>query len=141
MKLAKSGHVKDMKKLRDYIIEKVLEIPDSELNGPRGDRRLCNNLNFIFHGAQGESVGGYLDAKGICSSTGSACSSHSLEPSHVLRAIGRSTEEALSALRLSISRFTTQKEADYLLEVLPGIVEKLRKSRKPVKNGVVNDCG
>ena len=131
VKLASSSSVKQMTRLRDYIIDKVLRISGAELNGPSGEKRLCNNMNFLFPGAEGESIGAYLDSKGICSSTGSACSSHTMEPSHVLKATGRSTEEALSSLRLSISRFTTQEEADYLLAVLPGIIEKLRKGRKP----------
>ncbi|MCX8147210.1 MAG: cysteine desulfurase [Candidatus Woesearchaeota archaeon] len=119
--------IRRMKKLRDYIIKKVLEIPETKLNGPQGDRRLCNNTNFCFKYVEGESIGAYLDAKGICTSTGSACSSKSLEPSHVLLAIGLKPEEAHGSLRITISKYTKKEEIDYMLEVLPGIVKKLRK--------------
>lgn len=127
-KEADSGkHVKNMTRLRDMIIEGIEKnIPESKLNGPRGEKRLCNNINFIFSRIEGEAIGGYLDLKGISSSTGSACSSHSLEPSHVLQAIGMSKAESNGSLRLSISRFTTEEEVKYLLEVLPGIIKKLR---------------
>ena len=120
-------HVEHMTRLRDKLIKGVLEIPDTLLNGPRGDKRLCNNANFVFKNVEGEAIGGYLDLKGVASSTGSACSSHSLEPSHVLLAIGRTPEEANGSIRLTISRFTTEEEVDYVLEVLPGIIKKLRR--------------
>lgn len=126
VKIAGSNHAKNMAKLRDYLIENVLKTPDTYLNGPAGDKRLCNNANFRFSYVEGEAIGGYLDAKGICSSTGSACSSRSLEPSHVLMAIGLKPEEAHGSLRLTISRFTTKEEIDYVLEILPGIIKKLR---------------
>jgi len=120
-------HIKYMTRLRDMITEGIEKnIPESKLNGPRGEKRLCNNINFIFNRIEGEAIGGYLDLKGISSSTGSACSSHSLEPSHVLQAIGLSKAEANGSLRLSISRFTTEEEIDYLLQVLPPIIKKLR---------------
>jgi cysteine desulfurase len=120
-------HVKHMLRLRDKIIEVIEKnIPECKLNGPRDDKRLCNNINFVFSRIEGEAIGGYLDLKGISSSTGSACSSHSLEPSHVLQAIGLSKAEANGSLRLSISRFTTEEEVNYLLEVLPPIIKKLR---------------
>jgi len=127
-------HIEHMTKLRDKLINGALErIPDVRLNGPRGNKRLCNNVNFSFKYIEGEAIGGYLDAKGICSSTGSACSSPKLEPSHVLLAIGLKPEEAHGSLRLTLSRFTTEEEIDKLLEVLPGIVEKLRKMSPLVK--------
>jgi cysteine desulfurase len=120
-------HVKYMIRLRNKIIESIEKnISECRLNGPRGDKRLCNNINFIFSRIEGEAIGGYLDLKGISSSTGSACSSHSLEPSHVLQAIGLSKAEANGSLRLSISRFTTEQEIDYMLSILPGIIKKLR---------------
>jgi cysteine desulfurase len=116
-----------MTRIRDMIIEGIEKnIPESKLDGPRGEKRLCNNINFIFSRIEGEAIGGYLDLKGISSSTGSACSSHSLEPSHVLQAIGLSKAEANGSLRLSISRFTTEEEVKYLLETLPPIIKKLR---------------
>ncbi|MBN2053036.1 cysteine desulfurase [Candidatus Woesearchaeota archaeon] len=122
-----SKHAKYMTKLRDKLIEGIEKnIPECKLNGPRGDKRLCNNINFIFSRIEGEAIGGYLDLKGVSSSTGSACSSHNLEPSHVLQAIGMSKAEANGSLRLSISRYTTEEEINYVLEILPGIVKKLR---------------
>jgi len=120
-------HIKHMTRLRDKLIKEVLDnIPETQLNGPRDDKRLCNNINFYFARVEGEAIGGYLDLKGVASSTGSACSSRNLEPSHVLQAIGRSKAEANGSLRLSISRFTTEEEIDYVLGVLPGIIKKLR---------------
>ncbi len=122
-----SKHVKHMTKLRDKLIEGILKVPDTRLNGPRNEKRLCNNINFIFKYIEGEAIGGYLDAYGISSSTGSACSNINLKSSHVLRAIGVSPEDANGSLRLTINRFTTEEEIDKVIEVLPKIVEKLRK--------------
>lgn len=120
-------HVEHMIKLRDKLIEGVLKIEGSRLNGPKGERRLCNNANFSFQGIEGEALGGYLDQNWIASSTGSACSSRSLEPSHVLKAIGLKDGEAHGSLRLSLSRFNTEEEIEHVLKVLPKQVEKLRK--------------
>jgi len=116
-----------MANLRNKLIKDVLEIPEVILNGPTGNKRLCNNANFSFKGIEGEAIGGYLNNKGIASSTGSACSAKTLEPSYVLMAIGLSPEQANSSLRLTLSRFTTEEEIDYTLKVLPGIVTSLRK--------------
>lgn len=127
VKLAKAGYAKQIEKLRDKLIEGILKIPNTKLNGAKGDRRLCNNINISFNNIEGEAIGGYLDAYGISSSTGSACSSHSLEPSHVLRALGLPDMVANSSLRLSLSRENTEQEIDKVLEVLPKIIEKLRK--------------
>ena len=126
VKLADTRHVKHMLKLRNMLIDGILKIPNTNLNGPR-ENRLCNNINICFNNIEGESIGGYLDAYGICSSTGSACASHSLEPSHVLRAIGKTHLEANSSLRLSLSRENTEEEIEKVLEILPKIAEKLRK--------------
>jgi cysteine desulfurase len=120
-------HAKRMTKLRDRLISGVLKIPGVKLNGPEGDKRLCNNANFSFKGIEGEAIGGYLDQKWICSSTGSACAARTLEPSHVLKAIGLTNEEANGSLRLTLSRFNTEEEIDYVLKVLPKVVEKLRR--------------
>jgi cysteine desulfurase len=120
-------HVLHMTKLRDRLIQSILEIPDVILNGPKGDKRLCNNANFSFKYIEGEAIGGYLDAAGICSSTGSACSSHSLEPSHVLIAIGLNPEDAHGSLRLTLSRFTTEQEIEKAIVEILKIVEKLRR--------------
>ena len=120
-------HAKKMTELRDYFIEEVLEISDVILNGPKGDKRLCNNVNISFRYIEGESVGAYLDTKGICTSTGSACSSHTLEPSHVIMALENNPERAHGSLRMTLSRFTTKEELDFTLKELKKIVEKLRK--------------
>ena len=125
VKLAKSKHVKYISSLRDKLIKGILEIPDVRLNGPVD--RLCNNINVSFKYIEGESIGAYLDVKGICSSTGSACSSTKLEASHVLKAIGLSDLDSHGSIRLSLSRFNTVDEVEKVLEVLPGIVEKLRR--------------
>ncbi len=110
------------------------KISNTKLNGPDpgGDKRLCNNINISFNNIEGEAIGGYLDAYGICSSTGSACSSHTLEPSHVLKAIGLSDLQANTSLRLSLSKFNTNEEIDYVLEVLNKVVGKLR-GMSPIK--------
>lgn len=120
-------HIEHITKLRDRLIEGILKIPETRLNGPNGNKRLCNNANFSFKGVEGEAIGGYLDQKGICSSTGSACSEMTLEPSYVLRSIGLTHQDANGSLRLTLSRFTTEEEIDYTLKLLPDIIAKLRK--------------
>ncbi len=119
-------HVEQMNFLTKKLIKGVLKIQGTRLNGSMKER-LCNNANFSFSKVEGEAIGGYLDQKGICSSTGSACSEMNLEPSYVLKAIGLSDEQANGSLRLTLSRFTTEKEIDYVLKVLPGIIKKLRR--------------
>ncbi|MFC1691136.1 cysteine desulfurase family protein [Nanoarchaeota archaeon] len=121
----KEKKIQQITKLRNKLIDGVLKLPDAKLNGPK-ENRLCFNTNFSFKAIEGESVGGYLDQEGICSSTGSACSEKTLEPSHVLTAIGLSHEEGNGSLRLSLSRFTTEEEIDYTLEKLGEVVKKLR---------------
>jgi cysteine desulfurase len=111
--------------LRDSLIKGVLEIKDSYLNGHPA-KRLPNNANFRFSYIEGESMVLNLDMKGISASTGSACSSTSLEPSHVLLAIGLKPEEAHGSLRLTLGRGNTQEDVDYVVSVLPEIVNKLR---------------
>lgn len=114
-----------IQQLRDYAIEELKKIPNSKLNGPE-DNRLCNNLNFSFTGAEGESIILYLNDQGICCSTGSACSSKSLTPSHVLRAIGLSPQQAHSSVRISLSKDTTKQEIDKTIKALTSTIEKLR---------------
>ncbi|MAH02110.1 cysteine desulfurase NifS [Candidatus Woesearchaeota archaeon] len=126
VKLADKKYIEYMTKLRDKLIEGVLKIPDVKLNGPKS-ARLCNNTNFSFKGIEGEAVVGRLDVEGVCSSTGSACSEKSLEPSYILTAIGLSDEEANGSIRLTLSRFTKEEEIDYVLKVLPEVVKTLRK--------------
>jgi len=114
-----------LSKLRDYLIGNTLKIPHSWLNGPRKNR-IPNNANFGFYGIEGESLVLHLDMKGIAGSTGSACSSESLEPSHVLTAIGLSRVKAHGSLRLTLGKHTTKEDIDYTLDVLPAIVRHLR---------------
>lgn len=112
--------------LRDYLIEKVMqEIPYAKLNG-HPTNRLPNNANFSFSFIEGESLLIMLDQAGICGSSGSACTSGSLDPSHVLMAIGLPHEIAHGSLRLTLSEETTREELDYTVETLKGIVKRLR---------------
>ncbi|MDP2967283.1 MAG: cysteine desulfurase NifS [bacterium] len=114
-------------KLRDKLIKGVLEkIPNVYLNG-HPKERLPNNTNFWFKFVEGESIVIQLDLLGVAASTGSACSSAKLEPSHVLLAIGLKHEEAHGSLRLSLGRWTKEWEINYVLKVLPGIINNLRK--------------
>ena len=113
--------------LRDYMIERVQkEIPYCRLNGHKTDR-LPNNANFSFRFIEGESLLIMLDMKGICASSGSACTSGSLDPSHVLLAIGLPHEIAHGSLRLTLSDETTKEDIDYVIDNLKEIVEHLRK--------------
>jgi cysteine desulfurase len=119
-------------KLRDKLIKGVLEkIPGSYLNGHL-QKRLPNNANFWFEGVEGESIVIQLDLLGIAASTGSACSTEKLEPSHVLLAIGLKPEQAHGSLRLSLGRWTKERDIDYVLEVLPKVIQRLRKI-SPIK--------
>ena len=112
--------------LRDYLISRVLaEVPYTKLNG-HPERRLPNNANFSFRFIEGESLLIMLDMKGICASSGSACTSGSLDPSHVLLAIGLPHEIAHGSLRLTLSEETTKEEIDYVVESIKEIVTKLR---------------
>lgn len=112
--------------LRDYLIEQILkEIPYTRLNGDR-TKRLPNNANFSFQFIEGESLLIMLDMEGICGSSGSACTSGSLDPSHVLLAIGLPHEIAHGSLRLTLSEETTKEEIDYTVEKIKHIVDKLR---------------
>ena len=112
--------------LRDYLISRVLEeVPYTKLNG-HPEKRLPNNANFSFRFIEGESLLIMLDMKGICASSGSACTSGSLDPSHVLLAIGLPHEIAHGSLRLTLSERTTKEEIDYVVESIKEIVTKLR---------------
>lgn len=115
-----------LSKLRDKLIKGVLKIDGAYLNG-HPKNRLPNNVNVSFPFIEGESLLIQLDMHGIACSTGSACSSIKLEPSYVLLAIGLKPEEAHGSLRISLGRFTTEKEIDYFLKVLPPIIKQLRK--------------
>ena len=111
--------------LRDKLIAGLKEIPHSALNGDEVNR-LPGNVSFCFEGIEGESLLLYLDAKGISASSGSACTSGSLDPSHVLLAIGRVHDVAHGSLRLSLSHYNTEEEVDYILEAVPQVVQLLR---------------
>ena len=111
--------------LRDKLIDGLSKIPHSALNGDPKNR-LPGNVNFCFEGIEGESLLLLLDAKGICASSGSACTSGSLDPSHVLLAIGRPHEVAHGSLRLSLCEENTEEEIDQILAAVPEIVEYLR---------------
>lgn len=114
------------RELRDYLIDRVLaEIPYTRLNGDR-TKRLPNNANFSFQFIEGESLLIMLDMEGICGSSGSACTSGSLDPSHVLLAIGLPHEIAHGSLRLTLGEETTKEEIDYVVEKTKAIVERLR---------------
>ncbi|MBI2122514.1 MAG: cysteine desulfurase [Candidatus Sungbacteria bacterium] len=115
-----------LEKLRDYFVREVLKlIPDAVLNGDP-EKRLPNNVNISISGVEGDAAVLYLDEKGIAISTGSACSSVSIEPSHVILALGRSREYALGSLRFSFGRAITKKDLDYTLKSLAEVVNLLR---------------
>ena len=113
-------------KMRDKLIDGLLKIPHSILNGDRQDR-LPGNVNICFEGIEGESILLLLDMKGISASSGSACTSGSLDPSHVLLAIGRPHEIAHGSLRLSLSEYNTEEEIDYMIKTIPEVIDYLRK--------------
>lgn len=125
-----------IKKIRDILIDGLMEIPHGVLNGDR-EKRLPGNVNFCFEGIEGESILLLLDDKGICASSGSACTSGSLEPSHVLLAIGRPHEIAHGSLRLSIDETMTEEEAKYVIESVKDTVSLLR-SMSPVWRDLIN---
>lgn len=116
-------------KLRDYLIKNVLKIENSHLNG-HPTKRLPNNANFWFNFVDGESLIMELDYYGIAASTGSACSTSTLKPSHVLLAIGLKPHEADGSLRLSIGRWTSKEDVNYTIKILPKAIEKIRKLAK-----------
>lgn len=112
--------------LRDKLIDGLLKVPHTRLNGPRGDKRLPGNANITFEFIEGESILLSLDFEGVCASSGSACTSGSLDPSHVLLAIGLPHELAHGSLRLTLGDGSTEEDVDYVLEVVPPIIERLR---------------
>ncbi len=118
--------VEKMIKLRDKIIKNVLEIEESYLTG-HPKKRLPNNASFYFKGIEGESLVLMLDSYGIAASTGSACSSKKLQPSHVLLAIGIKPEEAHGSLRVTLGRENNEEEIDYFLEIIPKVIKELRR--------------
>ncbi len=123
-------------KMRDRLIDGLLKIERSRVNGDRV-QRLPGNVNMCFEGVEGEALLLMLDMKGVCGSSGSACTSGSLDPSHVLLAIGLPHEVAHGSLRLSFSEDNTEEDIDYILEVLPPIVERLR-AMSPLWDAIQN---
>ncbi len=140
VEIATDNDIKHMTNLRDTIISTILdEIPYSRLNGPNiktnAAKRLCNNVNLAFKYVEGAALLLRLDLEGIAVSTGSACASKNLDPSHVLQAIGLSVEEGLhGSIRASLGRENTMEEAEFFIDKLKGVVEALRKM-SPLKPG------
>ena len=129
-------NIEHAKKMRNRLIEGIRKnIPYCRLNGPEDEGRLCNNVNFSFQYVEGESILMMLDMKGVAASSGSACASGSLDPSHVLIAIGLPHEIAHGSLRLSVGDETTEEDVDYVVEVLPPIIQRLR-DMSPLYEGV-----
>ncbi len=134
--IAQEKDAENMKQLRDLLIKGIEKnIPDTILNGPRDEKRLANNVNIAFKYVEGESLLYHLNDKGIAVSTGSACSSHSLSPSHVLIAIGLKPEEAHGSIRLTLSRYTTKEEIEYTIKNLKETVEELRRISPLARRG------
>ncbi|OIO49983.1 cysteine desulfurase NifS [bacterium (Candidatus Gribaldobacteria) CG_4_10_14_0_2_um_filter_41_16] len=128
----RKSQIANIKKLRDKLLDGILKnIPKTSLNGS-ADNRLPNNVNISFSGVEGESILMALDQKGVCVSTGSACASGSLQPSHVLMALGLSHQQAHGSIRFSLGKYTTKEEIDYVLKVLPDIIKRLR-AISPIK--------
>lgn len=122
-------HIKQMQELRDYYVLKVKQnIENIKINGPENNMRLPGNSNISFVGVDGTALLLELDKKGICASSGSACSSHDINPSHVLTSIGLSKKYTDCALRVSFGEFNRKWEIDYMVENLKNIVENLRKN-------------
>ncbi|MBU1102505.1 cysteine desulfurase [Patescibacteria group bacterium] len=133
--------IKETERLRDKFIEGVLSsISHAFLNGSR-EQRVANNANFRFEGVEGESIVVALDLEGIGVSTGSACAARSLSPSHVLLALGLNHLETHSSVRFSLGRYTTEKEIDRVLEVLPRVIEKLRNISGNLESSVSAERG
>jgi len=128
VEVCKNNDINKMIILRNKLIEGLLEISDIKLNGPINNR-LCNNVNVSFKGINGEILLAYLENQGIYCSVGSACMSNTSEKSHVLRAIGLNEKEAESSLRISLSRYTNQKEIDFCVKKIKEIVKKLRNAK------------
>ncbi len=125
VKISSQKNMKNMEKLRDKLINEMLKIENTRLNGPK-EKRLCNNVNLFFKDVEGETLGGYLDAQGICISTGSACASNTKEKSHVLKAIGLNDKEINECVRISLSKYNMDKEIDEVISAIKKNVEKLR---------------
>ena len=127
VEISKKFDYKKISRLRNRLMEGILNsIPNTKLNGPR-ENRLPNNVNISFKNCEGEALGAYLENKGIYVSTGSACMSNTDAESHVLKAIGLNPKEQDSTIRFTLGKDTTEKDINYVLKILPEIVEKMRK--------------
>ena len=133
------SNMKKMSALRDRLIDGLLKIDSSRLNGDR-NCRLPGNVNISFEGVEGESLLLYLDLQGVSASSGSACTSGSLDPSHVLLAIGLPHEVAHGSLRLTLCEANTEEEIDYIIECVPPIIERLR-SMSPLWERIQKERG
>lgn len=122
---AMEAKVQKLTKFRDQIISELTKIPYTKLNG-HPTKRLCTNVNISFEGVEGEALLLLLDSMGIAASSGSACTSGSLDPSHVLLSIGLRHEVAHGSLRLSLSDYNTQEDVDYIIECVPKVIDRLR---------------
>jgi cysteine desulfurase len=125
VELANEKQNEYMRKMRDYLITNLLKIPDTRLNGPR-NQRLCSNVNVSFKFIEGESLLMHLDSRGIVATTGSACFSTNLQPSHVILALGLAHEDAHGSLRLTLSKFNTMQEMQYVVTSAKEMVKRLR---------------
>ena len=123
----KDKDILHMEELRNQLIKGLSNIDESWVNGPLGKNRLCNNVNVTFRYAEGESILLLLDYKGIEVSTGSACSSNTLEPSHVLSAIGLRQEDTHGSIRISIGKETTKEDINYTIQTITDAVDQLRR--------------
>lgn len=126
-----------LSKMRDRIIAELTKVPESKLNGDPV-KRLCGNVNISFRGIEGESLLLSLDLEGICASSGSACTSGSLDPSHVLLAIGLPHSTAHGSLRITLGEDNTDEDVDYIIEAVPRIVSKLR-AMSPLWERILRD--
>ena len=118
---------KRLRSLRDRLIDGALKIPGSSLNGDR-EHRLPGNVSLCFEGVDGEAMLLLLDRQGICASSGSACTAGSLDASHVLLALGIPPQLAKGSLRLTLGEQNTKEDVEYILSVLPAVIERLRAS-------------
>jgi cysteine desulfurase len=125
VEIAKEKDNEAMQSMRDYLTSELLKIPNTRLNGAKG-KRLCNNVNVSFKFIEGESLLMLLDGKGLVATTGSACYSSNLQPSHVILALGLAHEDAHGSLRLTLSKFNTPEEMKYAVRAIGEVVQKLR---------------
>jgi cysteine desulfurase len=133
VEIAEQMDCAQMERLRGKLMQKLLEIPHTRLNGHK-DKRLCNNVNISFDYIEGEALLMMLNDKGVAVSTGSACSTKSLKPSHVLLAIGLKPETAHGSIRFTLSKYTTEEEIDYTIKSVKEVVGKLREMSPLVEN-------